>query len=175
MNDAAFLSVLRTKYLGKKGLITELTSNMSSLSIEEKKEVGRESNLLKMEIEDKLKELKLDYKSIRDALNNHSNYYIPRLMGMSEEEQKVYLDNALEKEKNTMILDLYRRINEEVGDITDASDLQINAGNLNGIVIGTNGKARVETIGAGGYNTDVVLDSGRHGQRFHFRTLVKPI
>ena len=126
-------------------------------------------------VEDKLKELKLDYKSIRDALNNHSNYYIPRLMGMSEEEQKVYLDNALEKEKNTMILDLYRRINEEVGDITDASDLKINAGNLNGIVIGTNGKARVETIGAGGYNADVVLDSGRHGQRFHFRTLIHKI
>ena len=38
---------LKVKYLGKKGLITELTSNMKDLSIDERKEVGRESNILK--------------------------------------------------------------------------------------------------------------------------------
>ena len=57
------LANLRIKYLGKKGLVTELTSNMASLSIEEKKEVGREANLLRNEIEDKLKELEEEEKN----------------------------------------------------------------------------------------------------------------
>ena len=35
---------LKTKYLGKKGLVTDLTSNMKELSIEEKKEIGKLSN-----------------------------------------------------------------------------------------------------------------------------------
>lgn len=35
---------LKVKYLGKKGLVTELTSNMKDLSIEEKKELGKASN-----------------------------------------------------------------------------------------------------------------------------------
>ena len=60
LND---LANLRIKFLGKKGLITELTSNMASLSIEEKKEVGREANLLRTEIEDKLKELEDEEKA----------------------------------------------------------------------------------------------------------------
>ena len=35
---------LKVKYLGKKGLVTELTSNMKDLSIEERKELGKVSN-----------------------------------------------------------------------------------------------------------------------------------
>ena len=47
---------------------------------------------------------------------------------------------------------------------TDASGLEVGAkGELNGLVNGTRGVARVTTIGAGGYNI----------QCFHFRTLVK--
>ena len=38
------LNDLRVKFLGKKGCVTELTSNMKDLSIEERKEVGRLSN-----------------------------------------------------------------------------------------------------------------------------------
>ena len=38
------LGDLKVKYLGKKGLVTELTSNMRELSIEEKKELGKLSN-----------------------------------------------------------------------------------------------------------------------------------
>lgn len=47
LND---LSNLKVKYLGKKGLITSLTKDMASLSIEEKKEVGRVSNEVKKEV-----------------------------------------------------------------------------------------------------------------------------
>lgn len=44
------LQELKIKYLGKKGLVTNLTKDMSSLSIEEKKEVGKVANELKNEI-----------------------------------------------------------------------------------------------------------------------------
>lgn len=50
-----------------------------------------------------------------------------------------------------------------VGTITDATNLDIGlSGELNGYIIGTEGKASVNTIGAGGYNI----------QCFHFRTLI---
>ena len=32
---------IKAKYLGKKGVVTELTANMKELSIEEKKELGQ--------------------------------------------------------------------------------------------------------------------------------------
>ncbi len=55
---------LKVKYLGKKGLVTELTSNMKDLSIEEKKEVGRLSNELKNHVTDALTKLE---EIIKDA------------------------------------------------------------------------------------------------------------
>ena len=57
------LSNLKVKYLGKKGLVTELTSNMKELSIEERKEVGRVANEVRCLVTDKIsskeEELKL--------------------------------------------------------------------------------------------------------------------
>ena len=54
LND---LSNLKVKYLGKKGLVTMLTKDMASLSIEEKKEVGRVSNEVKKEVTSIIEEL----------------------------------------------------------------------------------------------------------------------
>ena len=41
---------IKAKYIGKNGLVTELTKNMKDLSVEERKEVGRVSNILKNEV-----------------------------------------------------------------------------------------------------------------------------
>ena len=50
-----------------------------------------------------------------------------------------------------------------VGTITDASALYIGPeGDINGYIVGTEGEAKIQTIGAGGYNI----------QCFHFRTLI---
>lgn len=46
----ADLANIKSKYLGKSGLITELTKNMKDLSIEERKEVGMLTNSLKNEV-----------------------------------------------------------------------------------------------------------------------------
>ena len=85
-----------------------------------------------------------------------------------------WLDKALTQEMNSKLVDLMTRVTKVTGTITDA-DLYINKGDLNGNVTGERGVANVRTIGAGGYNDNIILDSGRHGQRYHFRVLVHKV
>lgn len=58
INNLKDLNELRTLYMGKKGPISELSSMMGSLSIDEKKELGRALNELKSEVTSKLDEVK---------------------------------------------------------------------------------------------------------------------
>lgn len=90
---------------------------------------------------------------------------------LSIDEEK--LNKVIEDEKVRKYEDLCARISAVVGEITDCDYLSIGAktGELNGIVTGTNGKARVETIGAGGYNVGTIVNV-RCGQVFHYRVLV---
>ena len=81
----------------------------------------------------------------------------------TQEEALAKLEKDLTKEWNRKYDFIIERTNEIVGTITDASNLKVGAkGDLNGYIIGTRGKAKVQTIGAGGYNI----------QCFHFRTLI---
>lgn len=79
------------------------------------------------------------------------------------------INKANVKSAERLILNLWNRIKDIVGEVTDYSDLHMTHGNewegtvINGIVRGTEGTASVETIEAGGYNI----------QKFHYRTLVK--
>ena len=76
------------------------------------------------------------------------------------------LKKALDQEAEHKYDEIVDKVQKYVGEITNASNLSVGAkGELNGIVNGTEGSARVETIGAGGYNI----------QCYHFRTLVNPI
>lgn len=64
------LADLKVKYLGKKGLVTELTSNMKDLSIDEKKELGKLSNEVRNYVTDIINELetKLQEEELRKKL-----------------------------------------------------------------------------------------------------------
>lgn len=82
------------------------------------------------------------------------------------EEAMEKLTKDVDEEANRKYDFIIERVNNICGTITDASDLKLGGnGELNGIIIGTKGKASVRTIGAGGYNI----------QQFHFRTLVREI
>ncbi len=59
---------LKAKYFGKKGLITELTSNMKDLSIDERKEVGRVVNEIREEASSKINALEKKLKEKELAL-----------------------------------------------------------------------------------------------------------
>ena len=48
------LENIRVAYLGRKGFIAEVFQNLKSLTGEVKKDVGREANILKKEIEEKI-------------------------------------------------------------------------------------------------------------------------
>ena len=63
------------------------------------------------------------------------------------------------------IIDLYRRVVNITGEVTDCSELILQGHALNGVVQGKLGKVIVETIIAGGYAI----------QREHYRALVKEV
>ena len=90
-----------------------------------------------------------------------------RLLEIRDEtEREQWLENVLEDEKKAKLADLISRINKVVGTITDASGLDIGGkGDINGLIIGTEGKAVVETFGVAGYN--IVC--------FHFRTTIREL
>lgn len=70
-----------------------------------------------------------------------------------------------ERDAELYILDLYKRVKEVTGEVTDWRGIHFSGKALNGTVIGEDGTAVVETIGAGGYNI----------QRYHLRVLVHKI
>jgi phenylalanyl-tRNA synthetase alpha chain len=59
----AVVEIIKTKYLGKKGLLADLFLGIATLSVEEKKDFGREVNSLKKTIEDELVKLEGNFKN----------------------------------------------------------------------------------------------------------------
>lgn len=105
---------------------------------------------------------KEDYKEVKVA-EGKFEHLRPYSGERTIEEALARLDKDLEQEANRKYDFIIERTNSIVGEITDASQLTIGAKeDLNGYIIGTKGTAKVQTIGAGGYNI----------QCFHFRTLI---
>lgn len=78
------------------------------------------------------------------------------------EELEILLNKDIEAKRYSLI----SKVEKIVGTITDASNLSVGYdGDINGIIIGTDGKCNVSTISAGGYNI----------QCYHFRCLVKKL
>lgn len=89
-----------------------------------------------------------------------------KVISWEEKIDEDLLDKTLDKEVKIKYNDLIERITSVVGTIQDAEGLYISDNNeINGIVVGSKGKAKVETIGAGGWNI----------VSFHYRTLVHKI
>lgn len=63
---------------------------------------------------------------------------------------------------NKCIENFMAKVEEKAGEIEGAKELYLRAGNINGIVVGSNADVKVTTFGAGGWNI----------QRFHFRTKI---
>ena len=86
----------------------------------------------------------------------------PMLMRRIENGEKGF-DKWLDDYMNDRYNELVDKVTKYTGEITNVSDLHIGRdGTLNGVVEGQSGKARIETIGAGGYNV----------QCYHYRCLV---
>ena len=137
-----FGTVSETDYVGDK--VDALTKELARVSFVKD---GGENNY--------------DYLAYDSNFNVTYGHYV--LKGFDIEK----LNKILAREKESKYFDLCNRISEVVGEITDARGLSIGNryGELNGVVDGTKGSARIETIGAGGYNV----------QCFHYRVLVHRI
>lgn len=111
-----------------------------------------------------LSERGLEYHQIQRKLNEFGDQITFRLLEIrDDQEREAWLEKAMEEEKRAKLIDLIGRIMGTVGTITDAAALRIGPeGDINGYIVGTEGKAKIQTIGAGGYNI----------QCFHFRTLI---
>lgn len=72
VQDIKTLNDLKVKYIGKKGIITELYSKMKEIPNEEKKEYGKKINELKNMFNDKYEEIKtkLEQKELEEKLAN---------------------------------------------------------------------------------------------------------
>lgn len=140
--------------------------------------------------EDALEEFKNSdyYKSLtsygkkNDAYYEWKNKYFRNIHSLTKEiylgngrYDEVKLNKLLDKDVDTKYKDFIARIQDKAGKIVDATDLRISGnGAINGIVIGESNKVKVETIIAGGYNQDVIVNV-KHGQILHYRVLVNII
>lgn len=105
---------------------------------------------------------KPDYKEVK-VRDGEYEWLRPYSNEHTMEEALNKLEKDLTQEWNRKYDFIIERTNQIVGVITDASKLKVGSkGDLNGYIIGTKGTAKVQTIGAGGYNI----------QCFHFRTLI---
>lgn len=103
------------------------------------------------------------YKEFRQKYQNRSDYDF-----MHKTRDEIHKDN--EKDAKQLVIDLFNRVKAITGEVTDWSNIRAEIGTwgftvLNGVVIGKQGKCRVESIVAGGYNI----------QREHVRVLTHEI
>lgn len=103
-----------------------------------------------------------EYREAKKAFNAKWNF-LYSYIDNKRKFDSAKLKKELEQDKKAKYDDIINRTNKIVGTITDATALRVGEkGELNGVIKGDRGAARVETIGAGGYNI----------QCFHFRTLI---
>jgi hypothetical protein len=99
----------------------------------------------------------LSYEEFRKLYKYSQEYALQKT---DEEFNKMEL-----REAELFIVDLYNRVKAITGNVTDWANIHYGGKALNGWIAGEQGKAKVETIGAGGYNI----------QRYHLRVLVHEI
>lgn len=104
---------------------------------------------------------RVEYDERKKEFTSEWNWMMIYMEGKCLNEEK--LDRDIKNEADRKYDFIIERTNAIVGTITDASNLYIGKdAELNGYIIGERGKAKVQTIGAGGWNI----------QRYHFRTLI---
>lgn len=117
-------------------------------------------------VEEFLKERNLDYYTIQQRIQNFGDQIIFKMLDYRDSDARLkYLDGALEEDKKRKLLFLINSITNITGPITDAKHLYISGGDLNGVVTGEKGVAKIQTFSAGGYNI----------QCFHWRTRVDDV
>ena len=122
-------------------------------------------------------ELKARERELQEAIHPYTKECATR--DYTKENSQRYIDeNKLEeillKDCKARYFQLVKEVTQYTGIITDAQGLRIKAGELNGIIIGEKGKAKVQTFSAGGHSMHIIVNE-KHGQCFHYRTRVDKV
>ena len=80
-SDMQQLDDVRVKYLGRKGELTGILKSLSGLSPEEKREVGKNANILKNELEEELKEFKIQKEDLIAETTGRIDVTMPGVVG----------------------------------------------------------------------------------------------
>ncbi len=150
------------KDLHKKYRAEQLAELVSIYGEHEVRYAGHKSPELKAE----MKKRCVDCEYANNYIKGHFTQEVIHYEMFDGKEFDDYLCKDLDTEVIRKRIDLYERCSAVVGVITDATGLHSgDNGSINGVVVGEDGKAFVETIIAGGYAV----------QCLHYRTLVKPL
>ena len=89
---------IKAKYIGKSGLITELTKNMRDLSVDERKEIGKLSNELKNSLSNKIepkieKEVKVENKKKEIKKLKEKKSLLNKLKGLFKAKKQINEEN----------------------------------------------------------------------------------
>lgn len=110
-----------------------------------------------------LKDRRLDHRSIHKRLSAFGDQLIFKMLDYRKEDERLaFLASSLEEDKKKKLLNMVYSITDITGPITDAKYLYVSAGDLNGVILGEKGAAKLQTFSAGGWNI----------QCFHYRTRV---
>ncbi len=118
-----------------------------------------EYNRVYNELREREKELEESIHPYTKLVSKYDGYKQPHTV----DEEK--LEEILLKDCKARYFQLVNEVTEITGIITDADNLHISGGELNGIIIGEKGKAKVQTFSAGGWNV----------QCYHYRTKVSKV
>lgn len=126
---------------------------------------------------EKYAEFRKQERELKDAIHPYTQEVATRDWTSDNREYHVdgeKLEVILLKDCKARYFQLVNEVTKITGIITDAQGLRIRAGELNGIIIGEKGKAKVQTFSAGGHSTHIIVNE-KHGQCFHYRTRVDAI
>ena len=140
-----------------KGMMKELAAEWTRNDIEKRETIRKEYDAIRAQYTGKWGRDETP-REIRDAFRKKWGWDFHNTLGITDEEYA----KANEKAARGWTLDLWNRIKEKVGTVTDWSGIYCNGVALNGWVKGDKGETRIETILAGGYNI----------QRLHVRTIL---
>lgn len=108
-----------------------------------------------------------DYnKKMRELIEKYGKWVVGDLALRSPKDAEEQIIKNIERDAIAKEQMLIKRVNKAVGTIVKSITLNVGVnGELNGIIEGVNGKCKIETIYAGGYNI----------QCLHYRVLVHKI
>lgn len=145
-------------------LETKIAFEMPEVFRELKDELAKSWTEYDMERKSRWLEVRAKYQAGKLSREEYRKMYkYSQEMELSKTEEEFYKINL--KEAELFIVDLYNRVKAITGEVTDWGNIHYGGKALNGWVEGKNGKAKVESILAGGYNI----------QRLHVRVLVHEI